>query len=53
LPRKSIAIKNIKGTTEIEMVRRVLEDVTEMTVIGLFLGMIWMWATALAPIAGA
>jgi hypothetical protein len=34
------------------MLRRVMADVTEMSVIGLFLGMIWMWATALAPAVG-
>jgi hypothetical protein len=35
------------------MFRRVIEDVTEMSVIGLFLGMIWMWAAVLSPAMGA
>ncbi len=34
------------------MLRRVMADVTEMSVIGLFLGMIWLWAVALAPAGG-
>ncbi len=34
------------------MLRRVLVDVTEMSVIGVFLASVWMWATALAPAAG-
>jgi hypothetical protein len=34
------------------MLRRVVADVTEMSAIGAFLGAIWMWASALAPVAG-
>jgi hypothetical protein len=37
---------------EIGMLRRLIEDVTEMSVIGVFLASLWMWATALAPAAG-
>jgi hypothetical protein len=31
------------------MIRRVMADMTELSVIGVFLGMIWTWATALSP----
>ncbi len=34
------------------MMRRMAEDMAEMSVIGVFLGMIWTWAVALAPAAG-
>jgi hypothetical protein len=34
------------------MLRRMIEDVTEMSAIGVFLASVWMWATALAPGAG-
>jgi hypothetical protein len=34
---------------ETTMIRRMMADVTELSVIGVFLGMIWTWATALAP----
>jgi hypothetical protein len=34
------------------MLRRVMEDVAEMSVLAVFLASLWMWATALAPVAG-
>jgi hypothetical protein len=34
------------------MLSRIIADVTEMSVIGLFLGMIWLWASAITPAAG-
>jgi hypothetical protein len=38
---------------ETTMIRRLMVDVTEISVISVFLGMIWTWATALAPVLGA
>jgi hypothetical protein len=34
------------------MLRRVIEDTAEVTIIGLFLMMVWTWASAIAPVAG-
>ncbi len=35
------------------MLRRIIEDTTEVTIISVFLAMVWMWASALAPVGGA
>jgi hypothetical protein len=37
---------------ESTMLRRVVEDALEMTALAVFLGMIWLWAGALGPLAG-
>jgi hypothetical protein len=34
------------------MLSRVIADVTELSVIGVFLGAVWLWASALAPVSG-
>jgi hypothetical protein len=31
------------------MIRRLMADMTELSIISVFLGMIWTWASALAP----
>jgi hypothetical protein len=44
--------KNKQRTRSIAMLRRVIEDTTEVTIISIFLAMVWMWAGALAPVLG-
>ncbi len=34
------------------MLRRVIEDTAEVTIIGMFLLMVWTWASAVAPALG-
>jgi hypothetical protein len=34
------------------MLRRLIEDTAEVTIIGLFLTMVWTWANAIGPLAG-
>ncbi len=34
------------------MLRRVIEDTAEVTIIGLFLMMVWTWASAVAQASG-
>jgi hypothetical protein len=34
------------------MLRRLIEDTAEVTIIGLFLMMVWTWAHAAGPITG-
>jgi hypothetical protein len=34
------------------MLRRVFEDVAEMTALAVFLSAIWLWAGALGPMVG-
>jgi hypothetical protein len=34
------------------MLRRFIEDTTEVMILGVFLTMVWTWAAALAPAMG-
>ena len=34
------------------MFRRMIEDTAEVAIISVFLAMVWMWASALAPAGG-
>ena len=34
------------------MLRRLIEDAAEVTIIGLFLMMVWTWANATGPMTG-
>jgi hypothetical protein len=34
------------------MLRRLIEDTAEVTIIGLFLMMVWTWANAIGRLAG-
>jgi hypothetical protein len=34
------------------MLRRVIEDTAEVTIIGMFLMMVWTWASAVTPVSG-
>jgi hypothetical protein len=34
------------------MLRTIVEDTTEVAIISVFLAMVWMWASALAPAGG-
>jgi hypothetical protein len=44
--------KTAEPTMESVMFRRIIEDTTEAAAISIFLAMVWMWASALAPAGG-